>query len=79
MTNTNTTVPCPDCTKLVKQWRLVRYNPEHPMEWPGGPLMDSRTTHAERRRDWERKTAERIQQILDTCRKHHTTAAADTA
>lgn len=52
----------------VANWAKVVYNPRAPKEWPGGPLMDSRTSHADRRADWERKTAAQIEMIKGFCR-----------
>lgn len=52
----------------VSFWSRVIYDPRKPGEWPGGPLMDSRTSHETRRLDWERKTADQITMIKGFCR-----------
>lgn len=59
---------CPAHTELRRKWRLVVYNAANPREWPGGShIMDSRTTHAQRREDWRRKTAEQVAQTEQIC------------
>ena len=64
---------CPIHTDSWRQWKKVEYNPRTPGEWPdvrgGRGVMDSRTTHAERERDWDRKTSGQLDLIESICRR----------
>lgn len=65
---------CPACQTIRANWLRLTYNPKKPAEWPGGQhILDSRTTHAERRADWERKTARQVQLIESICTREHLT------
>ena len=62
------TLLCPACTQILHTWYNVIYNDQDPREWPGGThIMDSRTTHRERRADWETKTARQITLLHEIC------------
>ena len=65
---------CPACAIARTKWRRVVYSPWRPAEWPGGQhILDSRTSHAERRADWEKKTAQQIELIESICARQHLT------
>lgn len=65
---------CPACAAARTKWRQVIYNPRRPSEWPGGQhILDSRTSHTERRADWEKKTAEQVALIEGICARQHLT------
>jgi hypothetical protein len=52
-------------------WRnhYRKYRVEHPTEWPGeAMIMDSRTSHTTRRRQWIEKDAEQMELIETICR-----------
>lgn len=53
---------------IWKIWSVYRYDPNHPKEWGGGPLMDNRTSHADRERNWDEKTLKELGWIEKTCR-----------
>lgn len=63
---------CGKHAAAVSSWAKVVYNPRKPGEWPdmtgGRGVMDSRTPHAERAQDWNRKTAAQIEMIKGFCR-----------
>lgn len=53
------------------QWRnhITKYSTSNPKEWPGGAhIMDSRTSHATRRRQWIEKNAEQMELVERICR-----------
>jgi hypothetical protein len=64
---------CSRCHESRRKWRLVEYDPHKPSEWPGtrGGIMDSTTSHAARRADWDRKTADQIALIERICLETH--------
>jgi hypothetical protein len=68
----NTPIPDDLCLLHREQFRAYRenhYSPRNPTEWPGGShIMDSRVSHAERDRDWDRKNLQIMQDIADQCR-----------
>lgn len=65
---------CANCTQARGRWQAVRYNPRRPAEWPGGQhILDGRTSHTERRHDWDHKTAAQIALIEDICARQHLT------
>lgn len=50
-------------------YRNLIYSPHNPTEWPGGAhIMDNRTDHETRRKDWERKSEEQVKLIVSICR-----------
>lgn len=55
---------------LCRRWRENHYDPRKPSEWPGGgiPIMDARTSHAERERGWDEKNRAEIARIAEACR-----------
>jgi hypothetical protein len=59
---------CPEHTRIWKGWRDHHYNPHHPQDWPGQPLLDSRTSHQARRADWETKNGEQMRLTEECCR-----------
>lgn len=63
---------CPPQRKAWLAWRnhIREYNPSNPTEWPGGShIMDSRTTHTERRRGWIEKNAGQMEMVERFCRR----------
>lgn len=68
----NTPIPedlCPPCRELFRGYRENHYSPWRPAEWPGGShIMDSRVSHAERDRDWDRKNLQIMEDIAEACR-----------
>lgn len=63
---------CPKCQPIRARWKQLHYNPRQPTEWPGGShILDSRTSHAERRTDWERKTATQVALVEEICARQH--------
>jgi len=60
---------CVEHAAIWKYWAAHDYNWRHPCEWPGmGPIMDSRTTHADREAGWDRKNREQMDLTADICR-----------
>lgn len=60
---------CPVHREQFREWRANDYNPNNPTEWPGGGfLMDSRTSHEERERDWDRQNQEQMDLVARICR-----------
>lgn len=60
---------CPIHREHAVHWRNNDYSPWNPSEWPGGAhIMDSRTSHEERARDWDRKNQEAMDQVAAICR-----------
>lgn len=62
---------CPVHRKAWRAWRdhVRRYTSSNPTDWPGGShIMDSRTTHLERRRGWLTKDAEQMELVEKICR-----------
>lgn len=68
----NTPIPadlCPEHQRIAREWRDNHYSPWNPTEWPGGGfLMDNRTSHEERERDWDRQNLEQIEVVVSVCR-----------
>jgi hypothetical protein len=65
---------CPTCQTVRADWLRLDYNPRQPSEWPGRQsVLDCRTTHAERRAEWRRKTDQQVQLIEDMCARQHLT------
>jgi hypothetical protein len=65
---------CHTCQPIRAQWLRLDYNPRHPSEWPGRQqILDARTSHTERRADWQRKTAAQVQAIENACARQHLT------
>lgn len=56
--------------ELARRWRENHYDPRRPSEWPGGgiPVMDARTSHAERARGWDEKNRAEIARVAEACR-----------
>lgn len=52
------------------KWRThsLSYDPRNPKDWPGQHIMDSRTSHAERRRTWITKGREQLDLTENICR-----------
>jgi hypothetical protein len=60
---------CPTHRAHFVGWRRNDYSPWNPTEWPGGShIMDSRTSHEERARDWDRKNLQAMEQVAAICR-----------
>jgi hypothetical protein len=62
---------CPAHRAAWMTWRnhYRKYRVEHPTEWPGeAMIMDSRTSHTTRRRQWIEKDAEQMELIETICR-----------
>jgi hypothetical protein len=60
---------CPAHHEIAVGWARNDYNPRWPSEWPGGMgLMDSRTRHDEREREWDRKNGEQVELVARICR-----------
>ncbi len=69
---------CPYHAADAACWAANDYQPHRPREWPAGAavdpghsgygLMDSRTTHDERAREFVRKNQEQIDLITRICR-----------
>lgn len=66
---------CATHRQQAVEWRNNDYDWRNPGEWPGGlscrgrqHIMDSRTTHEERAREFERKNREQIELIARICR-----------
>lgn len=54
---------------IWRKWRDNHYNPRRPTEWPGGShIMDSRTSHTDRGRTWDRKNREQMDLTAGLCR-----------
>ena len=52
-----------------RDWRDNHYNARNPTEWPGGGfILDCRTSHQERERDWDRKNLQQMDLIARICR-----------
>lgn len=65
---------CPTCQAIRTGWRHLYYNPQRPSEWPGGQhILDSRTSHAARKADWDKKTARQIELVESICARAHLT------
>lgn len=68
----NTPIPrdlCPVHREIFRQWRENHYNPHHPSDWPGGrALLDSRTTHADREKTWDRLNTKQMDLSAEICR-----------
>ena len=66
--------PADLCTAHRSAWLTWRnhyrkYDSRDPREWPGGShIMDSRTSHTTRRRDWIDKDAGQMKLIEEICR-----------
>ncbi len=66
---------CPVHHQQAFDWRNNEYDRRNPDEWPGGrssttrtSLMDSRTSHEERSREFEQKNREQIASIERICK-----------
>jgi hypothetical protein len=60
---------CPEHRMAWLQYRDRFYDPQNPTEWPGGAhIRDSRTSHAERRNDWIRRSRQQMDLIEGICR-----------
>lgn len=60
---------CPLHREHARYWRENHYDPRKPTEWPGGiHIVDSRTSHEERARRWDRKNREQIDHVAAICR-----------
>ena len=65
---------CPACQAIRAGWQSLTYDPKKPAEWPGGQhILDARTSHAERRTDWESKTARQVRLVENICAREHLT------
>lgn len=65
---------CPACQAIRAGWKQLHYDPRHPTEWPGHQhIYDARTSHDERRADWQRKTAQQVRLIESICARQHLT------
>ena len=65
---------CPTCQEVRANWQQLHYDPRRPTQWPGGQqILDARTSHTERRKDWDAKTARQIEVIESICTRHHLT------
>ena len=60
--------------QLAIDWRNNDYDPRNAGEWPGGAssphrtlLMDSRTSHEERSREFEEKNRAQVELIVRIC------------
>jgi hypothetical protein len=63
---------CPTCQPIRAQWLRLDYDPRHPSEWPGQQqILDARTSHTERRADWQRKTDRIVTDIENRCAQQH--------
>lgn len=60
---------CPTHHDAAIKWRNNRFNRHHPREWGGGPLMDNRTSYADKDAEFERKNADQIQLIAEICQR----------
>jgi hypothetical protein len=63
---------CPAHREAWLRWRghYQKYSTISPTEWPGGAhIMDSRTSHVTRRRDWITKDAGQMELIETICRR----------
>ena len=64
-------IPPGMCLAHRGQWlgyRNLTYSPWHPCEWPGlAVILDSRTSHAARAADWDRKSIEQMRLTADIC------------
>jgi hypothetical protein len=58
---------CPAHRRIWSAWRDHTYNSRAPKDWPGQILLDARTSHADRRADWNRKNTEQMQLTADLC------------
>lgn len=65
---------CPVHSQQTAEWHANTYDPRNPSEWPGGRstasrtlLMDSRTSHDERAREFTRKNQDQIDLIARIC------------
>lgn len=59
---------CPVHHQHATAWATNDYQPHNPTEWPGGAfLMDNRTTHDERAREWDRKNSAQVELIARIC------------
>ena len=66
---------CPTHRRIALAWRNNHYDRRNPGEWPNGRsskhrylLMDGRTSHEARERDFDRKNQEQIDLVIDLCR-----------
>ncbi|KAF0646746.1 MULTISPECIES: hypothetical protein [Streptomyces] len=66
---------CPTHRELARRWRDNHYDRHNPSEWPAGMstphrfhLMDGRTPHATRERDFDEKNREQIDFVIAICR-----------
>ena len=66
--------PPPDlCEWHATAWDGYRtlalsYDPNDPKDWPGHHIMDSRTSHETRRKEWITKGREQLDMIEKHCR-----------
>jgi hypothetical protein len=61
---------CPPQREAWLKWRnhITKYSTTNPTEWPGGShIMDSRTSHTARRRDWIEKNARQMEMVESFC------------
>jgi hypothetical protein len=71
---------CPHHWEAANAWRNNHYSPWNPTEWPGGShILDSRTTHAEREAEWDRKNRERMAFAVSLCRRQCARAGDEAA
>jgi hypothetical protein len=74
----NTPIPpdlCPAHREIARDWRDNHYDWRNPGEWPAGMsapyrthLLDNRTTHNERERQFDEKNQQQIDLVIRTCR-----------
>lgn len=70
---------CPVHASEWLKWRSNRYDRDNPSEWPGGLILqDNRTTHGERRKDWEKKNVEQMTAIAELCLSRASAQCGDT-
>lgn len=62
---------CPEHARIWRSWwdYARSYDPRHPKDFGNmGPIMDNRTSHAERRADWLRKGVVQLDLTVKICR-----------
>jgi len=59
---------CEDHLRVWRAWGKNHYNPHRASEPGGGPLMDGRTAHSERRKLWEEFRARQMDLVVQICR-----------
>jgi hypothetical protein len=60
-------VLCKEHERIRSAWVKFRYSTLHPKDWPGQMILDARTSHEDRRKEWDRKNAEQVALTEEIC------------